>query len=76
MPETVTVVDIGIPAGAPVDPDVGLIGAGILDAIPRRGRESTKFAAGSVLVCGGSLGLDRARPAWPRRRRCGPGPAT
>jgi NAD(P)H-hydrate epimerase len=32
----------------------------VLDRIPRRGRESTKFAAGSVLVCGGSLGLTGA----------------
>ena len=32
----------------------------VLDDIPRRGRESTKFAAGSVLVCGGSLGLTGA----------------
>jgi ADP-dependent NAD(P)H-hydrate dehydratase / NAD(P)H-hydrate epimerase len=56
----VVVVDIGIPAGAPIAPSVGLIGAAILDAIPRRGRESTKFAAGSVLVCGGSIGLTGA----------------
>ena len=56
----VTVVDIGIPPGAPVHPEIGLIGASILDAIPRRGRESTKFAVGSVLVCGGSLGLTGA----------------
>ena len=32
-----------------------------MDGIPRRGRESTKFAAGSVLVCGGS---------WADRRPC------
>ncbi|MEA2211861.1 MAG: ADP-dependent NAD(P)H-hydrate dehydratase / NAD(P)H-hydrate epimerase [Solirubrobacteraceae bacterium] len=56
----VKVIDIGIPAGAPVTPATGLIGPAILDAIPRRGRESTKFAAGSVLVCGGSLGLTGA----------------
>ncbi|HEY2006518.1 MAG TPA: NAD(P)H-hydrate dehydratase [Solirubrobacteraceae bacterium] len=56
----VVVVDIGIPAGAPIAPNVGLIRASIRDAIPRRGRESTKFAAGSVLVCGGSLGLTGA----------------
>jgi hydroxyethylthiazole kinase-like uncharacterized protein yjeF len=56
----VVVVDIGIPAGAPIAAHVGLIGAAIFDAIPRRGRESTKFAAGSVLVCGGSLGLTGA----------------
>jgi hydroxyethylthiazole kinase-like uncharacterized protein yjeF len=56
----VTVIDIGIPAGAPVQPLIGLIGDQILGAIPLRGRESTKFAAGSVLVCGGSLGLTGA----------------
>jgi NAD(P)H-hydrate epimerase len=56
----VTVVDIGIPPGAPVDPSVGLIEPSVLDEVPRRGRESTKFAAGSVLVCGGSLGLTGA----------------
>jgi NAD(P)H-hydrate epimerase len=56
----ISVIDIGIPLGAPVDPTIGLIGARVLDAIPRRGRESTKFAAGSVLVCGGSRGLTGA----------------
>ncbi|MGH2866174.1 MAG: NAD(P)H-hydrate dehydratase [Solirubrobacteraceae bacterium] len=56
----VTVVDIGIPPGAPGDPSLGLIAAAVLEQIPRRGRESTKFAAGSVLVCGGSLGLTGA----------------
>ena len=56
----VEVIDIGIPAGAPVEPHAGLIGTGVLQTIPRRGRESTKFAAGSVLVCGGSLGLTGA----------------
>jgi ADP-dependent NAD(P)H-hydrate dehydratase / NAD(P)H-hydrate epimerase len=56
----VTVVDIGIPDGAPVTPHIGLINEGVTEAIPVRGRESTKFAAGSVLVCGGSLGLTGA----------------
>jgi hydroxyethylthiazole kinase-like uncharacterized protein yjeF len=56
----VTVVDIGIPAGGPARPDIGLISPAVLDGIPRRGRESTKFAAGSVLVCGGSTGLTGA----------------
>ncbi len=32
----------------------------MVEGIPRRGRESTKFAAGSVLVCGGSRGLTGA----------------
>jgi NAD(P)H-hydrate epimerase len=56
----VTVVDIGIPTGGPGDPAVGLISDRVLRRIPRRGRESTKFAAGSVVVCGGSTGLTGA----------------
>ena len=52
----VHVIDIGIPVGGPVRPHVGLISARVVASIPRRGRESTKFAAGSVLVCGGSRG--------------------
>jgi NAD(P)H-hydrate epimerase len=56
----VRTVDIGIPPGGPVEPRIGLISAEVVDAIPRRGRESTKFAAGSVLVCGGSTGLTGA----------------
>jgi hydroxyethylthiazole kinase-like uncharacterized protein yjeF len=53
-------VQIGIPPDGPVEPGAGLILPVVLDEIPRRGRESTKFAAGSVLVCGGSTGLTGA----------------
>ena len=56
----VRVVAIGIPPGGPADPRIGLIEDSVREAIPRRGRESTKFAAGSVLVCGGSTGLTGA----------------
>jgi len=56
----VRVIDIGIPPGGPADPWVGLIGDGVTAAVPRRGSDSTKFAAGSVLVCGGSTGLTGA----------------
>jgi hydroxyethylthiazole kinase-like uncharacterized protein yjeF len=56
----VTVVDIGIPPGGPAEPMIGLISERVTQGIPRRGRESTKFAAGSVLVCGGSTGLTGA----------------
>jgi NAD(P)H-hydrate epimerase len=57
----VGVVEIGIPANAgPVEPAIGLIRPSVVDRIPRRGRDSTKFAAGSVLVCGGSIGLTGA----------------
>jgi hydroxyethylthiazole kinase-like uncharacterized protein yjeF len=41
----VTVVDIGIPSGGPATPSVGLIDPRVVDQVPRRGRESTKFAA-------------------------------
>lgn len=57
----VTVIDIGIPgSGAPVEPGIGLITSRVLEAIPRRAGDSTKFSAGSVLVCGGSPGLTGA----------------
>ena len=56
----VRVVDIGIPPGGPAEPLIGLIDDGVLDGIPRREADSTKFAAGSVLVCGGSTGLTGA----------------
>ncbi len=56
----VTVVEIGIPPGGPGTPTVGLIGDRVLATVPRRGSDSNKFAAGSVLVCGGSTGLTGA----------------
>jgi NAD(P)H-hydrate epimerase len=56
----VRTIEIGIPSGEPGAADVGLIADRVLGGIPRRGRESTKFAAGSVLVCGGSTGLTGA----------------
>jgi NAD(P)H-hydrate epimerase len=56
----VRVIDIGIPPGGPAEPQVGLISDRAADQVPRRDRASNKFAAGSVLVCGGSLGLTGA----------------
>ncbi|MDQ6604960.1 MAG: NAD(P)H-hydrate dehydratase, partial [Actinomycetota bacterium] len=56
----VRVVDIGIPDGGPADPSIGLLSEAVTAAVPRRGADSTKFAAGSVLVCGGSTGLTGA----------------
>ena len=56
----VRVADIGIPAGTPVDPAAGLIGDQVLALAPRRGRESTKFSSGQVLIVGGSRGLTGA----------------
>jgi ADP-dependent NAD(P)H-hydrate dehydratase / NAD(P)H-hydrate epimerase len=56
------VVDIGIPAGAPVPaPDVGLIhDASVLAEVPRRRSGWTKFTSGHVLVAGGARGLTGA----------------
>jgi NAD(P)H-hydrate epimerase len=56
----VVVAGIGVPRGAPGAPDVGLIDAAVLGEVPRRDAASTKFAGGSVLVCGGSRGLTGA----------------
>ncbi len=56
----VRVVDIGIPPGGPGEPAIGMIADVVTDGVPRRGRDSTKFVAGSVLVCGGSTGLTGA----------------
>ena len=56
----VRVIDIGIPPDGPVEPQIGLIETRVTQGIPRRGSASNKFAAGSVLVCGGSLGLTGA----------------
>jgi NAD(P)H-hydrate epimerase len=57
---TVRVVDIGMPAGDPVDPQAGLLTPAVLEAVPRRGAASTKFTSGHVLVAGGSRGLTGA----------------
>ena len=56
----VAVFDIGIPAGAPVAAEAGLIRDAVLELIPRRGVRSTKFSSGRVLVAGGSAGLTGA----------------
>jgi ADP-dependent NAD(P)H-hydrate dehydratase / NAD(P)H-hydrate epimerase len=51
------VADIGIPAGAGSEPPAGEITARVLDLLPRRGPDSTKFTSGQVVVAGGSRGL-------------------
>jgi hydroxyethylthiazole kinase-like uncharacterized protein yjeF len=54
------VVDIGIPAGAPVHPDVGLLTGRVHGLVPRRDAAGTKFTSGHVVVVGGSRGLTGA----------------
>jgi hydroxyethylthiazole kinase-like uncharacterized protein yjeF len=57
---TVEVIDIGIPAGGPAAPQIGLIRDEVLAGVPHRGADSTKFTSGNVFVIGGSNGLTGA----------------
>lgn len=54
------VAPIGIPPGAPQSPAGGTISGRVFELAPRRGRESTKFASGEVIVVGGSRGMTGA----------------
>ena len=56
----VHVIEIGIPRGAPLDADVGLIRDAVVSELPTRAAGGTKFSSGAVLVCGGSTGLTGA----------------
>lgn len=51
------VIDIGIPRGAPLVTETGLIGPSVLATAPLRTSQSTKFTSGHVVVAGGSRGL-------------------
>jgi hydroxyethylthiazole kinase-like uncharacterized protein yjeF len=53
-------IDIGTPDGAPVAPEIGLIGPGVRAGLPHRTPVSTKFSSGNVFVIGGSSGLTGA----------------
>jgi ADP-dependent NAD(P)H-hydrate dehydratase / NAD(P)H-hydrate epimerase len=54
------VIEIGIPEGAPGEPQAALIDDAVLGEIPRRHGNTTKFSSGHVLVAGGSRGLTGA----------------
>jgi ADP-dependent NAD(P)H-hydrate dehydratase / NAD(P)H-hydrate epimerase len=54
------VIDIGIPGGAPVTPDVGLLTQRVHALVPVRESSATKFTSGHVVVVGGSRGLTGA----------------
>lgn len=56
----VSVVDIGIPRGAPGETGMGLIRPWVMDEVPARHAASTKFSEGAVAVVGGSAGLTGA----------------
>ena len=73
----VQMLDIGIPRGAPEASSIGLIAPSVLDQLPRRGADSTKFVSGHVLVTGGSRGLTGApRMASEASMRAGAGYVT
>lgn len=53
----VRVAGIGIPAGSSVESAAGEITGRVLDLVPVRSADSTKFSSGQVVVAGGSAGL-------------------
>jgi NAD(P)H-hydrate epimerase len=57
---TVRSVEIGIPRGAPPPRQAGLISPRVLDLVPHRPREGSKFKSGVVVIAGGSRGLTGA----------------
>jgi hydroxyethylthiazole kinase-like uncharacterized protein yjeF len=71
------VAPIGIPPGAPEPAAAGVIEAAVLDLLPRRGAQSTKFSSGQVTIAGGSRGLTGAvRMSSTAAIRAGAGYAT
>jgi len=71
------VAPIGIPPGAPQPVAAGVIEPGVLDLLPRRGAQSTKFSSGQVTIAGGSRGLTGAvRMSSTAAIRAGAGYAT
>jgi NAD(P)H-hydrate epimerase len=53
----IVTIDIGIPRGASVEAQAGLIESSVLALLPSRQAGSTKFTSGHVVVVGGSAGL-------------------
>src|SRR3954462_7493971 len=56
----VEIVDIGVPRGAPAPAKAGLITRRVLELVPHRPREGSKFKSGVVVIAGGSRGLTGA----------------
>lgn len=56
----VSVVEIGIPRGAPEPALAGLISERVVALVPRRGPDGSKFTSGTVVVVGGARGLTGA----------------
>ncbi len=56
----VSVVEIGIPRGAPAAAEAGLISERVVELVPHRAQDGSKFDSGTVVVVGGSRGLTGA----------------
>jgi ADP-dependent NAD(P)H-hydrate dehydratase / NAD(P)H-hydrate epimerase len=56
----VRVIEIGIPRAAPGPRGAGLISDRVLDLVPSRRRDGSKFTSGVVVVAGGAQGLTGA----------------
>jgi NAD(P)H-hydrate epimerase len=53
-------IEIGIPRGAPAPRTAGLITPRVLELVPHRPRDGSKFKSGVVVIAGGSKGLTGA----------------
>src|SRR3954454_18162264 len=56
----VEIIDIGVPRGAPAPSKAGLITRRVLELVPHRPRDGSKFKSGVVVIAGGSRGLTGA----------------
>jgi ADP-dependent NAD(P)H-hydrate dehydratase / NAD(P)H-hydrate epimerase len=56
----VEIVAIGVPRGAPAPVNAGLITPRVLELVPHRPRDGSKFKSGVVVIAGGSRGLTGA----------------
>src|SRR4051794_25316449 len=56
----VRTIEIGIPRGAPAPRTFGLISSRVLELVPHRPRDGSKFKSGVVVIAGGSKGLTGA----------------
>ncbi|TML38019.1 MAG: NAD(P)H-hydrate dehydratase [Actinobacteria bacterium] len=56
----VEVVEIGIPRGAPSGRSAGLISRRVVDLVPHRARDGSKFSSGTLVIAGGAAGYTGA----------------
>jgi ADP-dependent NAD(P)H-hydrate dehydratase / NAD(P)H-hydrate epimerase len=56
----VETIEIGIPRGAPGGSRAGLIAERVVDLVPHRARDGSKFSSGTVVIAGGAAGYTGA----------------